>query len=100
MLVYNQTLVSLGAQLSKIKSINKQPSSLAEDIFYAMAQAVIPKASLEEIYLGGGLIVGGILASLIINDNRILYGILNFIPSTSNLRCMVKKAREATFMRI
>ena len=36
MLADNQPLVSAGAQLSKIKSINKRPSSLAADIFYAM----------------------------------------------------------------
>ena len=45
MLSDNQPLVSLGAQFSKLNSINKQPSSLAADRFYAMAQAVIPKAS-------------------------------------------------------
>ena len=42
-----------------------------------MAQAVMPKASPEAISLGGGLIVGGILASLGINDNRIISGIPN-----------------------
>ena len=45
MLAENQPLVSLGAQLSKLKSINKWTSSLAADRFYAMAQAVMPKAS-------------------------------------------------------
>ena len=49
----NQTLVSVGAQLSKLKSINKRPPSLDAGIFYAMTQAVIPKASPEAIFIGG-----------------------------------------------
>ena len=53
MLEDNQPLVSLGAQLSKLKLINKQSPSLAGDIFYAVAQAVISKASLEAISLAG-----------------------------------------------
>ena len=61
MLADNQPLVSAGDQLSKLKSINKQPSSLYRGILYAMAQAEIPKASLEGVFLGGGLIVGGLL---------------------------------------
>ena len=65
-----------------------------------MAQAVIPKASLEEICLGGGLIVGGLLASLDINDDNIISGITNFIPSPSHLWCVVKKPCEGTFMSI
>ena len=60
-----------------------------------MAQAVMPKASLEAISFGGGLIVVGILASLGINDN-----IPNLIPSPSNLWYDVKKSREATLMTI
>ena len=45
MLAGNQPLVSAGPQLSEINPINKQPSSMDADIFYAMAQAVIPKDS-------------------------------------------------------
>ena len=41
------SVICLGDQLYKLKSINKRPSSLAADIFYAMYQAVIPKASPE-----------------------------------------------------
>ena len=77
MVADNQPLVSAGSQLSKINPINKGPSSLAADIFYSMTQAVIPKASPEAIYLGCGLIVGGLLASLSINDNKIISGIPN-----------------------
>ena len=40
-----------------------------------------PKSSPEAIYLGGGLVVGGLLESLGINDNKIISGIPNFIPS-------------------
>ena len=43
-LVDNQPLDSAGDKLSKLKSINKQPQFLAAYIFYAMVQAVIPKA--------------------------------------------------------
>ena len=100
MLADNQPLVSAGDQLSKLKSINKQPSSLSGGIFYAMAQAGIPKASLEGIFLGGGLIVGGLLESLCINYNKIISGIFNYIPSPSNIWYLVKKTREAAFMRI
>ena len=67
--MYNQSLVSAGAQLSKLNSINKQPSYLSEGRFNATSQSVIPKASSEEISLGGGLIVGVLLESLDINDN-------------------------------
>ena len=77
MLADNQTLVSLGAQLSKLKSINKRPLLLAADRFYAMYQSVMPKASPETIYLGSGLIVSGLLASLGINNTKIIYGISN-----------------------
>ena len=77
MLSDNQTLVSAGAQLSKLKQINKLQSSLSADRFNAMDQAVIPKASLDTICLGGGLIFGGLLASPGINDNNIISGILN-----------------------
>ena len=45
MLADNHPLVSLGAQLSKLYSINKQPPSLAANIFYAIAQAVMPNDS-------------------------------------------------------
>ena len=96
----NQPLVSAGAQLSKLKSINKQPLYLAVDIFYYMDRAVIPKASPEAIFLGGGLIVAGLLASIDINGNWIIYGIINYILSPSNLRYVVKKDREDTFMMI
>ena len=65
-----------------------------------MAQSVMPKASLAEISLGGGFIVAGILASLGISDNKIISGISSFIPGPSNLWYVVKKYREATFMRI
>ena len=65
-----------------------------------MAQAVIPKASPEAISLGGGLIVAGLLASLGINNNKIISGISNCIPSPSKLRYVAKKSREATFIRI
>ena len=86
--------------MSKLKSTNKLPSSLAEDKFYSMAQSVIPKASPEEIYLGGGFIVGGILASLGINDNNITSGIPNYIPIPSNLPCVANKSHEAAFIKI
>ena len=100
MLADNQPLVSLGAQLSGLKPINKQPPSLDVGRFYAMSQAVMPKASLEEISLGGGFIVACLLEILVINYDKILSGIYNFIPSPSNLRCVVKKALEAKFMSI
>ena len=100
MLVDNQLLVILCAQFYKLKSINKKPSSLAADRFCTMAQELIPKASLEVISLGGGLIVSGILASLGINDKIIIFGISNCIPSPPQLCYVVKKSSEATFMRI
>ena len=86
--------------MSRLKSINKQPPLLAADIFYAMSQAVMPKASTEKISIGGGLIVADILASLGINDNKIISGISNCITSPSNLRYVVKKSHEAKFMTI
>ena len=46
-----------------------------------MNKAVIPKTLTEVIYLGSGLIIRGILVSLGINDNRIIYGIPGGIPS-------------------
>ena len=46
------------------------------------------------------MIVGGLLVILGINDNKIISGILNFIPIPSNLRYVVKKYREAKFMSI
>ena len=100
MLMYNQSLVSLGAQLYKLKSNNKRTSSLAVDRFYAMSQEVMPKASPEAISLGYGLIVGGLLESLGINNNKIISGIQNCIPIPSNIWYVVKKSREATFTRI
>ena len=60
----------------------------------------MPKYLPEAMSIGGGLIVGGILASLGINDNKIISGILNIIPSTLSLHYVVKKSCEATFMRI
>ena len=48
----------------------------------------------------GELIVGGLLESLGINDNNIIYGILNFIHSPSKLWYEVNKYYEDTFMRI
>ena len=72
MLADNQTLVIFGAQFSKLGSIKKQPSSLSEDICYAMSQAVITKGSPEAISHLGGLIVCVILASLVINNNNII----------------------------
>ena len=47
----NQPLVSLGDLLYRLKSINKRPPSLVADIFYAMAQAVMPKSPPEAISL-------------------------------------------------
>ena len=99
-LVDNQPLVSLGSQLSKLKSIKKLPSLLSADIFYAMDQAVMLKAYPEAISLGGRLILAGILASLGINNNRIISGIYNCIPVPSKLRYVVEKSRQATFMSI
>ena len=61
---------------------------------------MIPKESPEEISLGGGLTVAGLLKILSNNDNIITSGISNCIPSPSNLRYVMKKARKATFMRI
>ena len=100
MLVENQPLVSLRAQLYRLKSINKRPPLMAADRFYAIPQSVMPNASREEISLGGGLIVAGLLASIDINGNWIIYGIINYIVSPSNLRYVVKKDREDTFMMI
>ena len=96
----NQPLVSLCAQLSKLKSINKQPSSLAADRFYAVAQAVMLKALTEVISLGDVSIVAGLLSIPGINYNKIISGISNYISSPSNLRYVVKKSLGATFMRI
>ena len=100
MLADNQPLVCVGPQLSKLKLINQQPSLLAADIFYSMAQAVMPKASSEAISLGGGLMLGGLLASIGINDSKIIPGVPNIIPSPSRLWYMVKISPEAKFMRI
>ena len=100
MLAYNQPLISAGDQLSKLKSIKKWPSLLSVDTFYAMTKAVIPNALPEAICLRGGLILGDLLASLVINNNRIISGVPNYIPSPSNLWYVVKKSCEATLMRI
>ena len=61
---------------------------------------MIPKSSLEAIFLGGGLISGGLLSNLGINNNNIISGIPNYITITSNLWFVVKKSREATLLRI
>ena len=45
MLADKQLLVSLGDQFYKLDPINKQPSSLAADIFYAISQVVMLEAS-------------------------------------------------------
>ena len=58
------------------------------------------KAYPEAISLGGRLILAGILASLGINNNRIISGIYNCIPVPSKLRYVVEKSRQATFMSI
>ena len=96
----NQSLVCLGSQLSKLKSIKQRPSLLAAYRFYAMYKAVMPKASPEAIYIEIGLIVGGLLEIIGIKDNNIISGTPNVITSTSSLRYVAKKSREATFMRI
>ena len=88
----NQLLVSLGAQLSRLKSINKRQTSLAADIFYAMAQAVMLKSWPEAIYLRGGLIVAGILESIGINDKKIISGISNC--TISPLPCRMTCCRD------
>ena len=75
--VYNYTCIISGPQLSKLKSIHKRPPSLAANRFYAMAQAVMPKASPEEIYFGVELIVSGLLESIGINNIEIISGISN-----------------------
>ena len=100
MLADNHPLLHLGDRLYKLKFINQRPTSLSVDHFYAMYQSVIPKASPEAISLGGGFIAGGILDSLGINYNKIIYGIPNGITITSILRYVLKKSREATFMII
>ena len=100
MLAYNHTLAQLGTQLSKLNSIIQQPTFISADIFHARSQAVMPKASPAAISLGGGLVVGGILDSIGINDNKILSWIPNDITSPSRLWYMVKKPRESIFMRI
>ena len=100
MLADNHPLVSLGAQLSKLKSINQGPTSLDADQFNAIYQSVMPKASPEAIYIGGGLILCGLLDSIGINDNNIISGILNGITSPLSLWPVVKKSHKAKFMRI
>ena len=46
------------------------------------------------------MILGCLLESIGINGNKIISGIPNYIPSPSNLWCVVKKSRETTFMSI
>ena len=82
-LSYNQTLFCLGAHLSKLNVINQQPTLIYVDQFYAMSRALISKASPEVISLGCGLMVGVPLKCNGINDNKIMYEILNGIPSSS-----------------
>ena len=65
-----------------------------------MSLSMIPKASTEAISLGGGFIIGDLLLSIGINENKILYGVLNSIPIPLSLRSMVKKSCEAIFMRV
>ena len=84
----------------KLKQIKKRPPSLAAGIFYDTAQSVMRKAIPEEICIGGGLVVAGILSILDINNNKIISGISNCIPSPSNLWYVTKRACEATFMMI
>ena len=100
MLSYIHPLASLGAQLSKLKSINKQPPSLAADIFYTISQAVMPKSSAEAISIVVVLLIAGLLESIGAKDNKIISEIYNGIISPSNLCYVVKKYREATFMMI
>ena len=73
---------------------------MAEDRFYDMSEAVMTKASPEAICPGGGLVVSGLLPSIGINNNKIIYGIPNCIPSPSKLWYVAKKYHKATFMRI
>ena len=44
--------------------------------------------------------MSGFLESLGINDNKIISGVPNLIPSPSKLWYVVKKSREAKFMMI
>ena len=98
LLLDNHPLVSLGAQLYRLKSFNQWPTSLTTDWFYAISQRVMSKASPDAISLWGVLILGGLLNSLGINYHKIISGIPNDIPSPSSLCYVVKKAREAKFM--
>ena len=99
MLEDKHPLVCLCTQLSKLKFINQQPTALAANRFYSMAQEMMTKASLEAIYLGVVLILGGILVILGGNYNNNISGIPNEIPSPSRTRSVIKKYREAKFMR-
>ena len=72
MLAYNQELLNLGTQLSKLELINQRPTLLAADQFYDIYQAVIPKASPEAISIGVGWIVGGLLTILGVHDKNII----------------------------
>ena len=65
-----------------------------------MSKTVVTKASPEAISIGSGLIVGGLLEILGINNNKVIYGIPNFIPSPSNLLYVVKRSYEDTFIEI
>ena len=46
------------------------------------------------------MILVGYLESIGVSNNKIIYGIPNYILSPSKLQYVVKKCREATFMRI
>ena len=46
------------------------------------------------------MIVGGLLESLVINYNKIISGMTNYVPIPSNLWYVENKYREATFMSI
>ena len=60
----------------------------------------MPEASLEEISLVVGLVVGGLLASFGNNDNNIISVIPNGITSTQSLWSVVTKSRKAKFTRM
>ena len=60
----------------------------------------MPCTKQEVISIGGGSMVGGILASLGIHDNNIIYGIPDGITIPSSLLSVVDKSHEDTSMRI
>ena len=61
---------------------------------------MITEASTYEISIGSGFIVGVLLESLSINDNKIIYGISNCNPIPQKLLYAMKKSRESTFIKI